>query len=626
MFQSLASVADDFSRVLPLVAIVVCCLAIAGLIGAIAYRRQRKQNSCLDTAINNMSQGLTMFDKSGRLVICNRRYIELYGLSPKVVRPGCTVSRLVEHRVETGSLSVKEAQAYVDYRRSAMAQDRIVSNIVELPDGRAIVVTRRPMKDGGWVATHDDITARRQAEAQVAHLAHHDALTGLANRVLLREKMETELARVRRGQYLAVLFFDLDDFKSINDAHGHAVGDKLLRAVADRAQSCLRETDTIARFGGDEFAILQTAVERPSDPAILAARVREAIAQPFDIDGHQLFTDISTGISVAPDDGTNPEQLLKQADLAMYEAKSDGRGMFRFFEPAMNARIKERRTLELDLRKAIAGDGLELHFQPILDLERDEISSCEALLRWHHPERGPISPAEFIPIAEETGLISMLGEWILNKACSAAASWPGDVSVAVNVSSIQFKNHNLALKVINALARSGLSPRRLDIEITEGVLMRDDETTLVTLHQLRELGVRIVMDDFGTGYSSLTYLRSFPFDKIKIDRSFIKDVSEMDDAAAIVRAITSLASSLKMRTTAEGVETQAQLAKIRELGCTEMQGYLFSQPKAAEDIARLLLARAGAVAGMDRLFAGSGRSDDKRERHHTGASGARMLG
>ena len=625
MFQSLAYVANDPSRWLVLVVIVVCCLAIAGLIGAFAYRRQREQNSCLDTAINNMSQGLTMFDKSGRLVLCNQRYIELYGLSPEVVRPGCTVGRLVEHRVETGSLSVKEAEAYTEYRRAAVAQDRIVSNIAELPDGRTIVVTRRPMKDGGWVATHDDITARRQAEAQVAHLAHHDALTGLPNRVRLREQMDMELARVRRGQYLAVLFFDLDDFKSINDGHGHAVGDKLLRAVADRAQGCLRETDTIARFGGDEFAILQTGIDRPSDPAALAARVREAVAQPYDIDGHQLFTDISIGISLAPNDGTDPDQLLKHADLAMYEAKSHGRGTFRFFEPAMNARVKERRTLELDLRNAIANDGLELYYQPILDLERDEIRSCEALLRWHHPERGPVSPAEFIPVAEETGLISVLGEWILNKACSAAASWPGDVSVAVNVSSIQFKNQSLLLKVIKALAVSGLSARRLHLEITEGVLMRDDETTLATLHQLRELGVRIVMDDFGTGYSSLTYLRSFPFDKIKIDRSFIKDVSEMDDASAIVRAITSLASSLNMTTTAEGVETQEQLAKIRELGCTEMQGYLFSHPMTAEDTIRLLLSRAGGVAGAERLLPRFERSDE-REMPGTSAPAARMHG
>ncbi|MDP1865354.1 MAG: EAL domain-containing protein [Bradyrhizobium sp.] len=625
MLQSLAYVANDPSRWLVLVVIVVCCLAIAGLIGAFAYRRQREQNSCLDTAINNMSQGLTMFDKSGRLVLCNQRYIELYGLSPEVVRPGCTVGRLVEHRVETGSLSIKEAEAYTDYRRAAVAQDRIVSNIAELPDGRTIVVTRRPMKDGGWVATHDDITARRQAEAQVAHLAHHDALTGLPNRVRLREQMDTELARVRRGQYLAVLFFDLDDFKSINDGHGHAVGDKLLRAVADRAQGCLRETDTIARFGGDEFAILQTGIDRPSDPAALAARVREAVAQPYDIDGHQLFTDISIGISLAPNDGTDPDQLLKHADLAMYEAKSHGRGTFRFFEPAMNARVKERRTLELDLRNAIANDGLELYYQPILDLERDEIRSCEALLRWHHPERGPVSPAEFIPVAEETGLISVLGEWILNKACSAAASWPGDVSVAVNVSSIQFKNQSLLLKVIKALAVSGLSARRLHLEITEGVLMRDDETTLATLHQLRELGVRIVMDDFGTGYSSLTYLRSFPFDKIKIDRSFIKDVSEMDDASAIVRAITSLASSLNMTTTAEGVETQEQLAKIRELGCTEMQGYLFSHPMTAEDTIRLLLSRAGGVAGAERLLPRIGRTDE-REMPGISAPAARMHG
>jgi diguanylate cyclase (GGDEF)-like protein len=384
-----------------------------------------------------------------------------------------------------------------------------------------------------------------------------------------------------------VHYLDLDHFKNINDTLGHSMGDQLLKGVADRLRACVRETDTIARLGGDEFAIVQTQIGEPEDAATFARRVREALAVPFDLDGHHVITDASIGISVAPDDGADPDLLLKNADMALYGAKSDGRGTFRFFEPDMDARIKARRMLEADLRKAIANDEFELYYQPLINLERNEVSGCEALLRWHHPERGLVSPVEFIPIAEETGLIIPLGEWVIKTACAEAATWPDGVTVAVNVSPVQFKSH-LVLTVISALGASGLPAHRLSIEITEAVLMRENETTLGMLHQLRDLGVRIVMDDFGTGYSSLSYLRSFPFDKIKIDRSFINDLSNREDADAIVQAVANLAANLNMTTTAEGAETEGQLEKIRAFGCTEMQGYLFSRPKRAADIARLL--------------------------------------
>ena len=598
MFQHLTYLANDPGWGLALVATVVCCIVIVGLIGTFAYRRMRTQKLCLDTAIDNMSQGLTMFDSSGRLVLCNRRYIEMYGLSPDVIKPGCTVKQVVEHRIETGSLTVREAESYVDDRQNTLIHGTIVSKAFQLPNGRGIVVTRRPMRGGGWVATHEDVTERQKAEAQIAHMAHHDALTGLANRVLLLERLEAALLRVQRGERIAVLYLDLDNFKSINDTLGHSAGDALLRVVAGRLRGCLRETDTIARLGGDEFAILQTALEQPTDAELLAKRLRDAVTTPLDVDGHQVLADVSIGITLAPTDGTESSQLLKNADMAMYAAKCDGRGTFRYFEPGMNARAKARRALELDLRNAIVNEEFELYYQPLINLERNEICSCEALLRWHHPERGMITPNEFIPAAEETGLITQIGERVLRKACIEAATWPENITVAVNVSPVQFKNQTLVLTVISALAASGLSAHRLAIEVTEAVLMQDNEATLATLHQLRDLGVQIVMDDFGTGYSSLSYLRSFPFDKIKIDRSFINDVSDMGDASAIVQATTSIATSMNMTTTAEGVETQEQLAKIRDLGCTEMQGYLSNRPMRAQDIAMLFQSRSDAAASV----------------------------
>jgi diguanylate cyclase (GGDEF)-like protein len=438
------------------------------------------------------------------------------------------------------------------------------------------------------VSTHEDITSRREAEAQIAHMAHHDALTNLPNRVLLRERLEEALAQVKRGGQIAVLYLDLDHFKSINDTLGHGVGDELLKQVALRLERSLGADDTIARLGGDEFAIVQTGIGSPSDVANLASRIREALTRPYDLEGHQVPADVSIGISIAPDDTSDPDQLLKNADMALYRSKADGRGTFRFFEPQMDERVKARRTLELDLRNAIVSGEFELYYQPLLNLEHHQISGCETLLRWHHPTRGMVSPGEFIPVAEETGLINQIGEWVLRQACLEAASWPNEIAVAVNLSPVQFKNQNLAQLVVSALAHSGLPAQRLELEITEAVLLQNSDATLATLHRLRELGVRIAMDDFGTGYSSLSYLRSFPFDKIKIDRSFINDIADKDESGAIVQAVTSLASRLNMTTTAEGVETHAQLQIVESLGCTEMQGYLYSRPVPAAQLAKLL--------------------------------------
>jgi len=401
---------------------------------------------------------------------------------------------------------------------------------------------------------------------------------------MMREPLEHELKRVKRGECLAVLCLDLDQFKSVNDALGHPIGDELLKLVGERLRGCTREPDTVARLGGDEFAIIMTQMQQPTDAAALSKRIRDSIIKPYQIDGHQIVTDISIGISVAPIDALDAEMLMRNADMALYGAKADGRGTYRFFEPEMNTRMKARRELEMDLRNALAGRKFELHYQPLVNLETKEVNAFEALLRWNHPVRGIISPADFIPIAEETGLIVPLGEWVLKTACAEAANWPDHIKIAVNLSPAQLNNRNLLAVVAEAIEQSGMSPHKLQLEITETVLLQNTFSTLSTLHELRKLGVQIALDDFGTGYSSLSYLRSFPFDKIKIDRSFIQDLSNGSEPVAIVHAVANLAKCLNMTSTAEGVETQQQLDTLKAIGCTEMQGYLFSKARPAKEI------------------------------------------
>ena len=434
----------------------------------------------------------------------------------------------------------------------------------------------------------EHLAARQKLEAQLTHMAHHDGLTALPNRVLFRQEMERELARARGGDAVAVLCVDLDHFKRVNDTLGHAAGDALLQGAADRLRACVRETDIVARLGGDEFAIVQLQAEQPRAATVLAERLIADLSRPFDIEGHQVVVGASVGIALAPSDGTEADQLMKSADMALYRAKADGRGVLRYFESEMDAKMQARRALELDLRKALVEHEFELFYQPIVDLQSNRVSGFEALLRWNHPTQGLISPADFIPIAEDMGLITPLGEWVLRQACREAAGWPERVKVAVNLSPAQFKSKALALVVTTALADSGLAPDRLELEITESVLLQDNDTVRGILHQLRALGVRISMDDFGTGYSSLSYLRSFPFDKIKIDQSFVRDMGQHEDSIAIVRAVAGLGRNLGMSTTAEGVETNEQLGRLRQEGCTEVQGYLFSRPLPASEVPRLL--------------------------------------
>jgi len=553
----------------------------------VANEQLSTQNVCFDAALSNMSQALLMFDASGRLMICNERYYQMYGLSHDVVKPGCTIRELLEHRRQTGTLK-HAPEVYLANLETLIARGEAFEQIVDLPDGRAIAVVNHPMAGGGWVATHEDVSDRRRAEAKISYMAHHDALTDLPNRVLFRELLAKALTSVSRGESLAVFCLDIDHFKAVNDSLGHPIGDILLKHAADRLRRCIREGDTAARIAGDEFAIVGLGASQPTEATMLATRLIEAIGAPYDIDGHQVVVGLSIGISVAPNDGTDPDQLLRNADMALYRAKADGRGSYRFFEQAMDARMQARRALELDLRKALAGNEFELFYQPLVNIRRGEVSGFEALLRWKQAQRGMVMPLDFIPLAEETGLIVPLGEWVLRAACTEAATWPSHLKVAVNLSAAQFRSKNLMSAVLAALATSGLSPNRLELEITESILLQDSEATLTVLHHLRDLGIRISMDDFGTGFSSLSYLRKFPFDKIKIDQSFVRDMAVRRDSLAIVRAIISMGASLGIATTAEGVETREQLDQLRAEECIEAQGYFFDQPRPATDINQML--------------------------------------
>ena len=541
----------------------------------------------LNAAVSNMPQGLCMFDADMKLIICNKRYAEMYGLSPDLTVPGTPFRSIVEYRAIT-MVSPEEAETFVASRVAAVARSEPWYLIQEMPDGKIISISHQRTPDGGSISLHEDITERRKVEEKIAYMAHHDALTDLPNRVRFREDMEKALGRVARGETIAALCLDLDHFKAVNDTLGHPVGDALLQAVSDRIRACVRSNDTVARLGGDEFAIVQVGAEQPVGSITLAARLIKELGEPFDVVGHQVVIGASVGISIAPNDGNEPDHLLKNADMALYRAKEDGRGTYRFFEPDMDAKMQLRRTLELDLRKAVVLGEFELFYQPVVTLETREVASFEALLRWRHPQRGLVPPMEFIPLMEEIGLIGPVGTWVLKEACREAMQWPGNITVSVNLSPVQFRSGTLVLDVIAALGDAGLPARRLELEITETILLQDTDETVATLNQLRDLGVRIAMDDFGTGYSSLGYLRKFPFDRIKIDRSFIHDLSEKPDSIAVVRAVAGLGSTLGISTTAEGVETEEQLLRLVDEGCTQVQGYLFSEARPAHELADLL--------------------------------------
>src|ERR1700730_1516357 len=556
---------------------------------------QKGENLRFDTAINNMSQGLCFFDGDERLIVCNRRYAEMYGLSLDILRPGTTLREIVDLRFEVGSCPAMSREDYLAWRNSIAISDRPSDTATELANGRIFAIHHQPMPGGGWVATHDDITDRRRTEAQIERMARSDVLTGLANRVQFRERLNDLLLQSRATDPVAILLVDLDRFKAVNDTLGHPIGDKLLCAAAQRLRQFVRQNDLVARLGGDEFALIQPGASQPAAAKSLADRLVHGFAEPFEIGDDQVQVGASVGVALSPDDGVDPDELLKRADLALYDAKSTGRGTLSFFRSEMNERAQGRRALEIDLRQAEARGELELHYQPILALNTNRVTCFEALLRWRHPVRGMVMPDSFIPLAEETGLIESLGVWVLREAFAQATTWPSHVGIAVNLSPVQFKSGKLLGVVTAALTGSGIEPQRVEPEITESVRLTEDAANLVTLHALRSLGVRICLDDFGVGYSSLSYLRSFPFKKIKIDRSFIRDVVDNTEAAAIVRAITTLGASLGMLTTAEGVELPEQVQVLRSLGCDEAQGYLFSRPLPASELDTMLQADRGLV-------------------------------
>ena len=498
-----------------------------------------ERTSHLQAIVDNFPGGIGLFDRDLRLLVCNERAKTLLELPAQLFAGGRTaledLLRFNARRGEYGPGDVEEQVA----ERVALAKRRNTYEFErERPNGTVLDVRGVPLADGSFLTTYMDITERHRSEAKIAHMARHDVLTGLPNRVVLRERIEKAINGTRDGdRQFVVHLLDLDRFKEVNDTLGHSVGDALLKAVAQRLRGCVREIDTLARLGGDELCIVQSVSDPVSEAGGLANRIIEAIGAPFELDDHHVTVGVSIGIAVAPTDGSDPDQLMKSADLALYRAKNERRGTFCFFEREMDARMQTRRTLERDLRNALAGNQFELHYQPLVNLERNEVCGFEALLRWNHPTRGKVAPADFIPLAEDTGLIIPIGEWVLRQACAEAAAWPREVKLAVNLSPAQFQCRTLVQSVIAALGAGGMSAQRLELEITETAMLEDADGAFCTLRQLRGLGVRIALDDFGTGYSSFSNLRKFSFDKIKIDRSFVQDLSSSKSGCRCGRAV-----------------------------------------------------------------------------------------
>nr|MBA3518104.1 EAL domain-containing protein [Hyphomicrobiales bacterium] len=552
----------------------------------------RAQNGLFDAALNNMSQGLCMFDEAMRAIVFNTRFKSLFNV-PSAADPELLAS-------QAPIQSLREAAPELARQiEENMRGGGTASFEAEGRDGRVIAAVQQPMPDGGWVATFEDVTEQRRAQARIAHMARHDGLTNLPNRYAFRERIQEALDAPHAGGMLAVMCLDLDHFKEVNDTLGHPTGDALLCAAGDRLAACVRDTDMVARIGGDEFAILQFAVATPDDADRLGGRIIEAMHKPFQIEGEIVYATASLGIALSPLHGDDPDVLMKSADLALYAAKSDGRRTYRFFESEMGERLTSRHAMERDLRQALAARQFQLHYQPVVQLSTMTITGFEALLRWTHPEQGSIPPSKFIPIAEDAGLITEIGRWVLQEACADAAEWPAELKVSVNLSAAQFATGDIEADVVAALRGAKLGPDRLVVEITESLLLSDNKGTLDTLHRLKGLGIDIAMDDFGTGYSSLSYLRKYPFDKIKIDRAFVSQAGRGKESAAIIQTIVQLGNSLGMTTVAEGIETEQDLEMLLAVSCPEGQGYLFSRPVPRDqvfDLVRAYQSKASKVA------------------------------
>ncbi|HEX4262552.1 MAG TPA: EAL domain-containing protein [Acetobacteraceae bacterium] len=553
----------------------------------------KAQSLRFGTALENLVQGVCFFDGEQRLILSNRRYWEIYNLPPDRLGPGVTLHEVILARIAVGSFPAEEEQPYLAWRVALADQSKPHDSVVELRDGRVIAIHHRPMPDRGWVSTHEDITERRRAEDRIVHLASHDPLTGLGNRALFQARLvEVRAACARAARSWAVLYVDLDDFKAANDTLGHAQGDAVLQLVAERLRRLVRRGDSVARLGGDEFGVLAPDVNGEAEAAQLSGRIVAGLAEPFALGGRSVCIGACVGAALArPDHDASPEQLLRWADMALYQAKADGRSTYRVFRPELETAWRARQDLEHELRAALDRGEFELHYQPLIALPGGEIGGVEALLRWNHPTRGIVPPAEFLPLAEETGLILPIGEWVLRSACRQGAAW-SRVRMAVNLSPLQLQAPGLVPLVEAVLAETGLEPGRLELEITETALLRPLAGIVGALDRLRGIGVRVVIDDFGTGYSSLAYLQNLPCDKLKIDRSFVCALGDAsvapDRTGAIVQAIVSLCRAIGVEVNAEGVETAAQEERLRLEGCGEMQGFRFGRPMPASAMSAVL--------------------------------------
>jgi diguanylate cyclase (GGDEF)-like protein len=560
--------------------------------------RARHKSEQLQLTLENMSQGIMLVTKDLQIPIINSRCGELLDLPAEFIEQPPRFDQLIEYQANAAANTARSAgaNAQPSERRADSRTEAAQFAISErkMPSGSVIEVRSGHLPDGSFVQTFTDITKRCEAEAHVARLASEDPLTGLPNRRVFRATLDDVSRRRRSGQDqasdFAVLFLDLDRFKVVNDTLGHRIGDLFLQAVAESLKKVLQDNEVLARLGGDEFAIVVPSVDRHEKLEALADRLTEVISHAYEIDGHRILSSVSIGIAVGPHDGDNSDDLLKAADLALYAVKASSRGTFRFYNKAMNEEVNDRRQIEMDLREAIEHNQLELYYQPIVDLQRNVITGFEALSRWRHPVKGMVPPSIFIPVAEDSGLILALGAWSLREACSKAAKWPHHLRIAVNLSPVQFSAPDLYEMVEVVLSETGIAPHRLELEITERIFMDNSEKTLSALHRLKQLGVAIAMDDFGTGYSSLSYLRSFPFDKIKVDRTFVSDLTEGTEHVVIVQAVVSIARALGMTTTAEGIETLGQKEFLAALGCNEGQGYLFSPPVPIEKLPEMIAA------------------------------------
>ena len=548
-------------------------------------KRLSTLNTHFDAALGHLSQGISMYDGDHRLVVWNDRFVELYGFPPGFVTLGRPFGELFEYVLATGTIK-EPTDRYAALRAEQLATEKVCFIQRTLADGRTIAIIKHAMANGGWVSTHEDITARKNTEIRIEQLAHFDALTGLANRNLFKERLDEALARHRRlGTEFAVLLLDLDRFKTVNDTLGHQAGDKLLKELAERIKATCREGDIAARLGGDEFAVIAIPEdgERLHGADSLAARLIEAISAPDEIDGRPVVVGCSIGVALVPGHGERIDEILRNADLALYRSKSEGRNCYQIYSEQMKVEADRRSALEIDLREAIWGDQLEVYYQPVVDIVSRRVVSVEALARWNHPTRGQITPSEFIPVAEQTGLIVELGNWVLLRACRDAKRMPAYIKVAVNLSPVQFAKSNIVEWASFALADSGLPAERLEFEITEGVLLEETERNLNSLREMKLIGISIALDDFGVGYSSLSYLTKFAFDKLKIDKSFI-DALDRPETVAVVSSIVELAYSLNLTVIAEGIETEDQRKRVRSLSIKFGQGFLFAEPAPIDNV------------------------------------------